>query len=486
MTRTDSKRFLAWPLPPCSLLLAATLALVACGGGGTGSGSDAGLPASPVAGGTPALSLTGATRVIANTLYTYQADLSNATSTGFDWTWGDGTANSASNPAMKMWRSLGTMNAQLNVTTSAGNFTASQAIVVADPISAGAAHTCAVLPDSTAACWGDNTSGKLGSGGTPKLSIPLTVPGLDQVASITAGQAHTCALSLSGTVSCWGSNIQGQLGIGLTADQPTPAPVLGLTDVIALKAKYSNTTCALKANGTVSCWGSNVHGGIGDGAVSSSIRTTPVQIPNLSEVVSLAKGVEHTCALKDDGSVKCWGFNSAGQLGDGTKADRNLPTAVLGITDAVSVSAGWEHTCALLANGTVSCWGRNLEGQLGLGHLMDQLSPTLVPGLSGVVALELGIYHSCALKADSSVVCWGYNAVGQLGDGTTIDRTIPTAIPDLSMVAALAAGSLHTCALKTNGNLVCWGSNLYGQLGDNTFVDKLIVNAVSGGAAFWK
>jgi alpha-tubulin suppressor-like RCC1 family protein len=491
MMRADSNIFSKWPIARCSLLLAASLALAACGGGGSGVGggsgnSDAGSAGLPGDGATPTLSITGVSRVIANTLYAYQADLSNATPTGFDWAWGDGSANSTSNPAPKVWRSVGSMNMQLTVATSASSLTASQAMVVADPISAGGTHTCAVLPDSTAACWGNNAYGQLGIAGGGKLSTPLTVAGLTDVASMTTGVQHSCALSTSGTVKCWGLNAQGQLGIGSTADQIEPTPVLGLTDVIALKAHSSLTTCALKSNGLVSCWGSNAYGGIGDGAVSTAIRTTPVQVPNLSEVVSLAKGSAHTCALIDDGTVKCWGLNDYGQLGDGTKLNRSLATAVLDITDAVSISAGESHTCALLANGSVKCWGRNSDGQLGLGNVIDQLTPTLVPGLLAVVALELGSYHSCALKANASVVCWGYNSAGQLGDGTTASRNVPTAVTGLANVAALTAGAVHTCALQTDGNLVCWGWNGDGQLGDATLTAKSNFTPVSGGPAFWK
>jgi alpha-tubulin suppressor-like RCC1 family protein len=485
MMRADSNIFSKWPIARCSLLLAASLALAACGGGGSGN-SDTGSVALPGDGATPTLSITGVTRVIANTLYAYQADLSDATPTGFDWTWGDGSANSTSNPAPKVWRSVGSMNMQLTVTSSASSSTASQTIVVADPISAGGAHTCAVLPDSTAACWGNNANGQLGSGGTPMLSVPLTVPGLADVASMTGGALHTCALSTAGTVSCWGWNNYGQLGIGSTTDRLTPTAVIGLTDVVALKSNNSSTTCALKSNGTVSCWGSNVYGAIGDGAVSLTVRTLPINVPNLSEVISLAKGSIHTCALQNDGTMKCWGRNHAGQLGDGTTTNRSLATQVLGVTDAVSASAGFAHTCALRANGTVICWGSNTYGQLGNGSFTDQLTPTVVPSLTGVVAIELGSYHSCALKADATVVCWGANLSGQLADGTNINRSTPTLVSGLASVAALAAGSEHTCALKTNGTMFCWGWNESGGLGDSTLISKTTITPVVGGAAFWK
>jgi alpha-tubulin suppressor-like RCC1 family protein len=477
IVRILSKRQIA----RCSLALAASMALVACGSGGF-----EGSAALPAGSSTPTVSVTGATRTIANTLYSYQASVSNATPTAFDWAWGDNTDNGTSNPAQKMWRTLGSFNAQLSANSGTASWAKSQTVTVADPISAGQLHTCAVLPNSTATCWGFNSKGQLGVGNTATLAAPTAVPGLTQVASITGGALHTCALSSAGTVSCWGWNSSGQLGIGSTTDHLTPTAVIGLTDVIALKSNGSSTTCALKSNGTVSCWGSNVYGAIGDGAVSSNNRTLPSNVPNLSEVISLAKGVLHTCALQDDGAMKCWGRNDAGQLGDGTTANRSLATPVLGITDAVSASAGFAHTCVLRANGTVSCWGSNEYGQLGNGSLTDQLTPTAVPGLTGVVAIELGSFHSCALKADATVVCWGDNGSGQLADGTTINRSTPTVVSGLASVAALTAGSGHTCALKTNGTMFCWGGNANGGLGDSSLISKTTVTPVVGGAAFWK
>jgi hypothetical protein len=149
---------------------------------------------------------------------------------------------------------------------------------------------------------------------------------------------------------------------------------------------------------------------------------------------ALAGGADHTCAILDDGSVRCWGYNSNGQLGDGTNTDRNTPTALSSWPSgrtAVAITAGSYHTCAILDDGSVRCWGSNSDGQLGDGTTTDRNTPTTLSGWpSGrtAVAISAGYYHTCAILDDGSVRCWGYNSDGQLGDGTTTSRNTPTAL----------------------------------------------------------
>jgi alpha-tubulin suppressor-like RCC1 family protein len=237
-------------------------------------------------------------------------------------------------------------------------------------------------------------------------------------------------------------------------------------------------TCAIKGDSTVACWGFNAYGQLGDGSTTQSL--IPITVSGLSGVAALSAGFYNSCALKTEGTVVCWGYNANGQLGDGSTTQRLSPTAVPSLSGVAALSTGANHTCALKTDGMVACWGSNFNGSLGDGSTTNRLSPTAVSGLSGVAALSAGFYHTCALKTDGTVACWGDNLDGQLGHGGTMQKLNPTAVPGLSGVVALSAGFYHTCALKTNGTVACWGSNAGGQLGDGSTTDRLRPTAVPG------
>jgi alpha-tubulin suppressor-like RCC1 family protein len=295
-----------------------------------------------------------------------------------------------------------------------------------------------VLTDGKIMCWGDNTYGKLGDGSVAtERTSPVQVSGygwsITTASSIALGSGHSCALLTDGTVKCWGRNGWGGLGDGTTTNRNTPVEVSGITTATSI-ALGSSHSCAVLTDGTVKCWGRNGWGGLGDGTTDDS--STPVEVSGITTATSIALGGSHSCAVLTDGTVKCWGLNLLGQLGDGTFqcvrcSGSGTPVEVSGITTATSIALGYEHSCALLTDGTVKCWGSNGSGQLGDGTTTKRNTPVEVSGISTATSIALGSGHSCALLMNSTVMCWGYNGSGQLGDGSVTDRNTPVEVPGL-------------------------------------------------------
>jgi alpha-tubulin suppressor-like RCC1 family protein len=350
-------------------------------------------------------------------------------------------------------------------------------------ISAGFYHTCALLEGGFVKCWGYNYAGQLGDNSIDDKHMPVEVRGLPPgVVSVSAGFYHTCALTASGGVKCWGSNSNGQLGYGLGGSRSLPVDVDGLASGVKSVAACGFHTCAvLSPGGGVKCWGANGFGQIGDGATDQ--RYSPVDVSGMgSGVKSISGGGNHTCALLEGGGVKCWGLNSSGQVGDGTNENRKEPVGAAGLSSGVAgLSSNAVHTCALTENGDVKCWGGNAAGQLGDGTNIDRNLPT-APGVlpKGVAGVAAGGTHSCAILPTGGVACWGGNSYGQLGDGTTANKNVPVHMAGSPGAVAFSAAGYHTCSIDGDGGLKCWGANNYGQLGDGTSVLKSTPVEVAG------
>jgi len=293
---------------------------------------------------------------------------------------------------------------------------------------------------------------------------PFTVSSSDDSSSdasssanpIVAGRYHSCAILGNASVKCWGRSNLGNLGIGTTDDRGDEAGEMAALSSINL----------------------------GTGRTATSISGSNV----------------HTCALLDNASVKCWGYGLNGRLGQGNTSNLggganemgdNLPSIDLGTgRTATAIAAGGNHSCAILDNASVKCWGKNIFGQLGLDYTPDNLGHQ--PGEMGdnlssinlgtgrtATAIAAGSSHSCAILDNASVKCWGYNAYGLLGidNNTTQMGDNPGEMAQLTGInlgpgrtaTAIAAGYRHSCALLDDASVKCWGYNAYGQLGiDNT------------------
>ena len=389
-------------------------------------------------------------------------------------------------------------------------------------VSVGSAHTCVLTNAGTIKCWGGGDNGQLGNGAIDRQSTAVDVvtsetdsSPLDGIAAISAGGSWTCALTDRGSVKCWGWEDGGRLGnrvTGFDNVSSTPvdvhtsatdnAPLAGITAI----STGSSHTCAITTAGTVKCWGKGEYGKLGNGATTD--ETTPIDVcaraktggestcPKLTGIVAIAAGWRTTCALTDRGSVKCWGRNSDGQLGNGTNVDAHYPVDVHTsatesnpLADISSIGAGNAHFCALNNSGNIKCWGSGANGKLGNGGTTDRLTPVSVcaqakaggeescPVLRDIVSINLGGNHACALTTSGTVKCWGSGTSGRLGNGGTSGSNYPVDVhtgPDdsntLSGVTAIRAGNNHTCALTNEDHVKCWGYGEAGQMGNGQLI----------------
>ncbi len=321
----------------------------------------------------------------------------------------------------------------------------------------GQGFACALTGEKRVKCWGLNGVGQLGDGTTTDRYHPVDVSGLSGVSAISAGSNHTCALLDGGGVKCWGDNFFGQLGNGSKGDrQSSPVDVLDLAGVAAITSAGLDYTCALLQGGGVKCWG--------DGFSYTTAALTPVDIAGLaSGATQIETDAQHACALTSAGGVKCWGNDGNGQLGDGNPdptRSRAVALDAAGLSQGTrSVAVGdFYHTCAVTAGETVRCWGFNSHGQVGDNTLAERHTPVDVVGITDALSVSLGGQDSCAVTKSGGVKCWGSNVNGQLGDGTTSDRLAAVDVMGLTSSVGAVFANLP-CALTTRGGLVCWGGS---------------------------
>ena len=371
-------------------------------------------------------------------------------------------------------------------------------------ITGGGLSSCAALSTGAVQCWGSNDHGQLGNGTVVASTPPATASGIANAKAVSAGNAHSCALLTDGTARCWGLAASGQVGDGSTGDPLTqqsrrsPVPVTGLSGATTIAAGGFHT-CAIVGTGTVKCWGDDGTGQLGDGTNFGSKSPVPISASGITTATVIAAGEFHTCAILSNNTVRCWGHNGFGQLGDGTKADRKTPVAVVGLPDPaaapgnvpVALTAGYGHTCVLLKDTTARCWGGNASGELGHetsdtdgdGVMDPSTSPLTVQhdadpdplfidlqNLTGMAAIAAGDFHNCALMSGGGGRCWGQNGRGQLGTDPNPmtekldDSSSAVKVSGLSGASAVTAGGFHNCAI-VGTDAKCWGYNFYGQLG---------------------
>lgn len=335
-------------------------------------------------------------------------------------------------------------------------FAAASAFAITPKIVGGSDYSLALKADGTVWGWGRNSSGQLGNGSIIDADNPLAVSGLVNATAIAAGEIRAIALKADGSVWAWGNNAYGYLGAAssdtCTGYTPscakTPIQVAGLGGATAIAAGVSYFA-TLKSDGTVWGWGDNYgNGTLGNGI--TPVSATPTQVPGLSDINAVAVGSGHALALKNDGSVWGWGYNSSGQLGTATTGSK-LPLAVEGLSGVTAIAAGGYQSLALKADGGVWGWG-------SIGDSSGSAQPAQI-GASKITAgaIAAGNRHALALALDGTVWAWGRNDYGQLGTGDKTDSATPVQVSGLTGVTAIAAGYSHSLALKADGSVWVWG-----------------------------
>jgi alpha-tubulin suppressor-like RCC1 family protein len=355
-------------------------------------------------------------------------------------------------------------------------------------------NTCALDNNGNVFCWGRNGNGQIGNGQTGTAGCgssghkckdtPTATNDLgSDVISLAFGHQHACGLLDTGVMKCWGRNNNGQLGTS-GGDKDTPQTInLGYGRTATSIYAGGHSTCAILDDASVKCWGENDKGqlGIGSSSLSTSTPTTISSLGTGRTAVSLATAFNAVCALLDDGSVKCWGDDSEGQLGNGVSTSNlNSPPASainLGTgRTAKAITGGEFHFCAILDDDSIKCWGEGDDGKLGTGSTGNKNTPTSTSGsfASGryAVAIDAGYDHTCAILDNGQLTCWGSDADGQLGNGATTGTKSSLQSSTVSLgtgrtAISLSAGGEHTCAQLDNGQLKCWGNRADGQVGDN-------------------
>jgi alpha-tubulin suppressor-like RCC1 family protein len=341
-------------------------------------------------------------------------------------------------------------------------------------IAAGTNHACVVMTSGLVQCWGQGFYGNLGNGSSLDRAVPtptVGLPGPPHTASaVSAGIFTSCAVTGSLSAACWGQMVGDGSALTTTHTSAVGVKNLPAGGVSQVSAAYGG--CALVRLGGLAtglrCWGDNSWGELGNNTLTDS--TTPVKVKGLSQVQSVATGGTHTCALVHNGGAWCWGENNWGQLGNGTTSNSSVPVTVTGLPfKQAQIAAADDHTCALLIDGTVRCWGLNNVGQLGDGTTSNSSTPVAVAGLTGVVQIALGSAFTCAVTGAGAVECWGDNSSGELGNGSTTNSTSPVQVSGLTGgVVAIGGGGASACATLFTGQVECWGDNSSGQLGDGS------------------
>lgn len=292
-----------------------------------------------------------------------------------------------------------------------------------------------------------------------------------QAASMATDSQHTCAITLAGQAYCWGAGVNGKLGNGQekadTEPFLTPQNVQqGALRFVSIAAGLEHT-CALTIEGDAYCWGGQADGVLGNGESDSASVTTPVQVVGGHKFIQLVAGRRFNCGITVALDAYCWGGVETGvsPLGDGSGTLKTEPTLVAGGRKWLTLGVGVYHACGITTSYEAYCWGAGGNGRLGTGNNTTVLQPTRVVTDQKFVKIDGGNAHTCALTDEGVAWCWGPGTDYRLGNGSTSTVNVPSKVNTSVRFVDIHAMRYNTCALDVNGNAWCWGSNSNGKGG---------------------
>lgn len=341
-----------------------------------------------------------------------------------------------------------------------------------DNLVAGSFHACAVSSGITS-CWGDNSTGALGTGDVMNRNMATAIAVGSDWRDVASGDVHSCGTRQAGSLWCWGANDVGQLGTGDA--QPSLVPIfVSTTRPIALAGTKFEHSCAIDEDHALWCWGLNGEGQLGHDPIQG-VYVMPTRVDTATDWLDVSPGQGHTCAIRAPGTMWCWGRNTDLQLGLGSNTSDQIdqPTQVGSDQDWKLVRTGQRATCALKGAGELWCWG----DLFALGVKVP--APTRVGSDGDWIAIAVNTFHACGLRANT-LLCWGRNAEGQLALGDYDFRSEPTMIAGGAIWTALTIGRFFTCARRNDGTVWCAGDNGPGTLGTGDFDRRNVLTQVVG------
>jgi alpha-tubulin suppressor-like RCC1 family protein len=360
-------------------------------------------------------------------------------------------------------------------------------------VSAGAEHTCALVADGSAYCWGSNEYGQLGAASDTTCLRddrvvdcqlrPVAVSGGLTFQQIAAGGRHTCGVAIDGRIHCWGDNLRGGLGDPAVRNSQTPMPIATTATFTSVVVGRQHS-CGLRTDGFVMCWGANEAGQLGINSVGLG-SATPDSVRTPVRFASIAAGAFRTCGRTGNAATLCWGSTWVTTLnGSDVTRPQSTPQLVSTAPPFRALAVGTTTTCGIAnqsatsADNAAFCWEGNTTGALGDGTAAGSVDPRPVRGGVRFVSVSVGEFHVCGIADDGFAYCWGAGTLGQLGVSTvflnsrcgssgTLCSTIPLQVSGWRTFSQISAGQgSHVCGLTLSGNVYCWGASGMGQRGD--------------------